>query len=696
MSLSPFSMPAISPSRPLRRHVPRTLEGDLKSESKADPEEPLTVLWDWGSGRMPDSSLAHIYGERRVHGDQGAFCGGQWIDIEDCGTHFNVKDGSDKVESRACPRSRSRYSAAKPDGSYDVIIIGAGCIGSAIARELSRTTASVLILEAADDVSQGATKGNSGIIHAGFDDKPGSVRAKYCWAGNQMFPQLDRELHFGLQLTGSLVVAKCDEDRATLEELMERGRQNGVQNLRIIEREELLQLEPHVDPAAVAALHSPDAGTITPYEYTIALVENAVDNGVEVRTRREVVSIDSSGAAQGKGFVVTAKHWEPIEYAHSEHAASQSGSIGTASGGGPAEGEAPAFEPWAYSPSPGTAMGGEARTDTYRASFIVNAAGCASDKIAAMVGDDGWHVKPRLGEYILLHKNEGHKARHVLFPCPHPVYGKGVLVQSTLWGNLILGPTARDTMKKNAETHAYEVDEDVRDEPAENIMGYLLSKCRSLVPDFDAGQVIHTFAGVRAKNTTGDWIIGPVAGVPGFVNAASIDSPGIAASPAIAVDVVRMLREAGAPVRTPDPAFNPNRRPLVTPKRGYQNLKMSRAEFWKEKDPAKNVVCKCERVTEAEVIDACRRSLPIDSTQAIRKRSRAGMGHCQGDPENYDCETRVAEIIARETGLPVELVGRRPWPGSSMMSKRLLDGEDCEHLRKLSDPRVEYTLHGAA
>ena len=187
-------------------------------------------MWDWGAGRTHDDVLHKIHSMRHVHGDGGAYVGGDWIDIEDC-ARFNVKNGSNsKVGCSACPRSRSRNTAAKPDGSYDVIIIGAGCIGSAIARELSKTTASVLILEAADDVTQGATKGNSGIIHAGqhpiephmclpahlvrefyrvstrshlspgFDDKPGSNRAKYCWAGNQMFPQLDRELHFGFQV----------------------------------------------------------------------------------------------------------------------------------------------------------------------------------------------------------------------------------------------------------------------------------------------------------------------------------------------------------------------------------------------------------------------------------------------------------------------------------------------------------------
>jgi glycerol-3-phosphate dehydrogenase len=157
-----------------------------------------------------------------------------------------------------------------------------------------------------------------------------------------------------------------------------------------------------------------------------------------------------------------------------------------------------------------------------------------------------------------------------------------------------------------------------------------------------------------------------------------------------------MLQEAGAPVTEADPGFNPNRAPLIVPKVGYRGLKMSRTEFFKVKDPTENVVCKCERVTEQEVIDAVHRSLPIDSTQAIRKRTRAGMGHCQGDPENYDCETRVAMIIARETGLSLDQVARRPWPASSMMHKRVLDDDDSDRLRALSNPKIEYELKGAA
>ena len=166
-----------------------------------------------------------------------------------------------------------------------------------------------------------------------------------------------------------------------------------------------------------------------------------------------------------------------------------------------------------------------------------------------------------------LRQDEGHKTTATLFPCPHPVYGKGVLVQGTLWGNLILGPTARDTMVKNEQTGKYETNLQVANESRDNIMGYILSKCRNLIPSFDASRVIHTFSGARAKNTLGDWIIGPVKNVPGFINAASIDSPGIAASPAIAADVVRMLVASGM-ISSPDPLFNPIRAPIVAPKNG--------------------------------------------------------------------------------------------------------------------------------
>ena len=280
-----------------------------------------------------------------------------------------------------------------------------------------------------------------------------------------------------------------------------------------------------------------------------------------------------------------------------------------------------------------------------------------------------------VGDYILLNRNQGHLAKHTLFPCPDPVLGKGVLVQTTLWGNLILGPTARDMHDKEAGGMS-----------TADIESYILSKCKHLVPSFDPKETIHTFAGARAKNSRGDWIIEPSENRENFIHVAGIDSPGLAGSPAIAQEVVRLLHEQG--LETPKNAnFNPRRAPIITPKDGMKGLKFgpvgkNDSDGTNEAQMAKNVICKCERVTELEVVRALRRSLPIDSTQAIRKRTRAGMGHCQGDPANYNCEARVKAIIARETGVPMSEVEGRPWPATSILKSRWIDEEEKQELEE--------------
>ena len=224
----------------------------------------------------------------------------------------------------------------------------------------------------------------------------------------------------------------------------------------------------------------------------------------------------------------------------------------------------------------------------------------------------------------------------------------------------------------------------------QQVLSSILSACRSLVPDFETDDAFHSFSGARAKSSRGDWIIERCATEPDLIHAAGIDSPGIAGSPAIALEVVRLLGEAGLDAPA-DPAFNPSRAAVVVPKRGDEGLVYTPDD--KESlnalgvSAAENVVCKCEKVTEAEVVDACRRSLPIDSTQAIRKRTRAGMGGCQGKPWNYGCECRVAQIIARETeGLPVAEVGRRPWSATSQFPRRWLSDGDKENLKAWSQP----------
>jgi glycerol-3-phosphate dehydrogenase len=633
----------------------------------------------------------------KVHGEGGAFVGGYWVDLKDCPEEFNIRGGSNERTPRTpCPRSRTRHSAAKADGTYDVAIVGAGCIGSAIARELSKTMASVVMVEAADDVCQGATKGNSGIVHAGYDDTPGSVRAELCWRGNQLFPQLDRELHFGYQLTGSLVCARGEEEEAHLEDLLERGAANGVANLRVVRGAELAAMEPALDGAVTAALHSPDAGTLIPYEYTIALAENAADNGVEVRVRREVTAIapvdDGDGA--GARFELRLDHWEPAEYLGSGGEAEDG--LGTYHGGEREGG------PWESHPElvRGTqrvsvedmkvggsgsrrAMGGvSVGRETIRARYVINCAGGASDKIARMVGDDTFTIKPRLGEYLLLKKSSGGACNHILFPCPGK-YGKGVLVQRTLWGNLILGPTARDV-------HEW-ADPAVDPDSKEEVTAQILSACKRLVPSFDTDDVFHSFSGARAKSSRGDWIIersyahGALDG--DFINVAGIDSPGIAGSPAIALKAVELLKQAGfAPPA--DPTFNPLRAPIIVPKAGDEGLVYTPDDKTQVNaagvTPEANVVCKCEKVTEAEVIEACRRSLPIDSTQAIRKRTRAGMGGCQAKPWNYGCECRVAQIVGQHSALANAAVGRRPWSATSLFKRRWLSAEDKAELERLA------------
>lgn len=225
---------------------------------------------------------------------------------------------------------------------------------------------------------------------------------------------------------------------------------------------------------------------------------------------------------------------------------------------------------------------------------------------------------------------------------------------------------------------------EARDMSPMSVQEYILSKCKQLVPSFDARETIHAFAGARAKSDVGDWIIGPSSKNQNMIHIAGIDSPGLAGAPAIAVIVVSMLQEAGL-FMPKNPTFNPNRAPIITPKDGMKGLKMGPvgkfdSDGVNTAQMAQNVICKCEKVTEMEVVRALRRSQPVDSSQGIRKRTRAGMGHCQGDPDNYNCEARVRAIIAGENGVPVDQVGGRPWPATSTLSQRWISEVEKQEL----------------
>ncbi len=480
------------------------------------------------------------------------------------------------------------------NNKYDVIIVGAGVIGCAIARELSKYKLRILVLEKDNDVSNGASKANSGIVHGGYDAKHGTLKGYFSRKGNRMFENLNKELQFGYLECGSLVLGFDDADLVTLKRLMENGVKNGVDDLRIIERDEILKLEPHVNPEVKYALYCKSAGVTSPYELTIALAENAIQNGVDLKLNNEVTAIEKN-----EDFTVHI------------------------------EGE------------------------RFQAKYVVNAAGLYSDKIAGMIGADTFSIHPRKGEYILLNKNQGHLAKGVIFQTPSEK-GKGILVTRTYHGNLMLGPNAQEVQDVEAVGTGIDA------------LKHIVETARKSIADFDVRFTLTSFAGLRASSSLKDFIIEESA-VKGFVNVAGIESPGITSSPAIAAYVSEILEKAGLELEV-NPDFNPIRKPIIIPKDdGFEGQ-------IDDPDPAKNIICRCERVTEAEIVDALHRGIQINHIDGIKRRTRCTMGPCQG---NF-CTPRVRKIIAREMEMDESEVTRRGKGSSS-----LPDREDRLFWKKL-------------
>jgi glycerol-3-phosphate dehydrogenase len=460
---------------------------------------------------------------------------------------------------------------------YDLCIVGAGVVGCALARELSRFQVKVLLLERSDDVGTGATKANSGIVHGAYSSPRGTLRASLCAAGNRLYPRLDRDLHFGYRRTGALVLAFSREQVAKLRELRENGQAMGEEDLELLRGDQVRALEPALSPRISAGLLCPSVGVTSPYELAIALAENAVANGVELRLNSEVTAIRPTATGEGttRGFLLTA-------------------------GGGDCQ-----------------------------ARFVVNAAGVYSERVAGLVGQPGFRIIPRQGQYLLFDKGTGSAVQRVIFQAPTRA-GKGVLVTSTYHGNLMIGPNANEVADPEDAGTSLEV-----------LQG-IVATARLSLPDFDLRRVITTFAGVRPTPDTGDFVIGP-GPVPGFFNAAGIDSPGLTSAPAIAERLRDLLADAGLEL-TPRPGFEPARPAIIVPK----SLEAAEVSRLLEVPGPERLVCRCEQVSEAEVTDALHRGIPVRSIDALKRRTRAGMGRCQGG----FCRPRVAVLIERETGFP--------------------------------------------
>ena len=457
---------------------------------------------------------------------------------------------------------------------YDVIIIGAGVSGCAIARELSRRKGSFLIIDKEEDVCCGTSKANSAIVHAGYDAPQGSLMAKLNVRGSRMMPRLAQELDFPYQNIGSLVVMTRGQDRQDLVRLYENGIANGVSGLRIIKQEELRQMEPHISPDAVAALYAPTGAIVCPFALTYALAENAAKNGVRFQFDTEVMDIT------------------PI------------------SGG------------WKLETTQGV----------LETKVVVNAAGVYADRLHNMVSHDPMTIVPRRGDYFLLDRSTEGFVRHTVFQLPTK-YGKGVLVSPTVHGNTIVGPTAIDIEDKDCVSTTQEGLEQVRSKSGLAIQGLPLR------------QTITSFAGLRAHDVRHRFTIEGTA--PGFVDCAGIESPGLSCSPAIGEMVAGMVADILHLEENPD--FDGSRKGIVNP----AALPMEQRRALIASQPAYgNIICRCETVSEGEILDAIRRTPGARSVDGVKRRTRAGMGRCQGG----FCSPKVMEILARELDIPLSQV----------------------------------------
>lgn len=463
---------------------------------------------------------------------------------------------------------------------YDVIIIGAGVTGCSIARELTRKERSILVLEASSDICEGTSKANSGIVHAGHDAVPGSLKAKLNVRGNQMMAELSRKLDFAYRQNGSLVLCFEEENRGKLEELYERGCRNGVQGLQILDEQQLLSIEPALTHHAIAALYAPTGGIVCPFGLTIAMAENAAQNGAAFLRNKRVDSIES------------------MEQGYRIHTTDGS---------------------------------------SYEASLVINAAGVHADEIHNMLplkeGHKEMHLIARKGEYCLYDKRAGELVDKTIFQLPGK-YGKGILVTPTVHGNLLIGPTAVDIPDKDGVN--------TTGEGLETVMEKAALSVEKLPP---AGQIITSFAGIRAHHESDDFIIEESKGYPGFIDVAGIESPGLTSAPAIGEYVAQLVNQIAPALDKKD--FIDHRRGIIS---------MEQASFEdKQKliaqNPAyANMICRCEGISEGEILDAIHRPVGATTVDGVKRRTRAGMGRCQGG----FCSPKVVAILARELGVPME------------------------------------------
>lgn len=458
----------------------------------------------------------------------------------------------------------------------DITVIGAGVVGCAIARELSRYDLDIAVIDKNEDVAEGISKANSGIIHGGYNEKKGTLKAKLNLEGNEMMDELASKLQFPFKRNGALVLAFSEDELKRVKELKTNGEEIGVKGLEILNKEEVLNLEKNINKDVLGALYVKSSGIVSPYEMTLAFGENAVENGVEF--------------ILGQGVIDIKKENEIYEI---------------------------------------SLEGG----NTLKSKMVINAAGLGGGFLNNLVSEVKYEINPVKGEYCLFDKVAGTLCEKTLFQVPSEL-SKGVLVTPTVDGNLLVGPNAKSS--KSIETSREGIDE-------------ILDKSKKTIKDIPVDRVLNTFSGLRPKVSGGDFIIEEAKDAKNFINVIGIDSPGLTAAPAIAKYVVNLVSNN----------INLNEKENFKETR-TKIIRMSELSIEeKNKLIAKNpsygkMVCKCEFVTEGEIIDSIKRPLGATTIDGVKRRTRAMMGGCQGG----GCIIPISMILSKELGIDISEVNK--------------------------------------
>jgi glycerol-3-phosphate dehydrogenase len=481
---------------------------------------------------------------------------------------------------------------------YDVAIVGAGVVGAAIARELSRYELSCALIEGGGDVGAGTSKANTAIWHTGFDAKPGTLESRLLRRSYALLENYLDDAGIAVERLGALLVAWNDEQLAALPGILDRAQQNGVTDVRRVPAEEVYAREPNLNAGALGGVLVPGESIFCPFSLPLALATQAVQNGVALKLDHPVAEV----------CVVA----NTISHAPSFLPAQERG-----------ERDAGVVQPWMYQLR---GSGG-----LVRCRYLVNVAGLYADAIDRLLGHADFTVTPRRGELIVFDKLARGLVNHILLPVPTSIT-KGVLISPTVYGNVMLGPTAEDL--------------DDKTDTATSARGLelLWRKGQALMPRLLEEEVTATYAGLRAATEHADYQIRPHAGQR-YVCVGGIRSTGASASLGIAEYVVELLAEAGLALH-PKAEFQPVRMPYLgeTSVRAYQS-----AERIATNPDYGRIVCHCERVTLGELIDATHAAIPARTLDGLRRRTRVLQGRCQG----FNCHANVAAILARETGQSV-------------------------------------------